>query len=230
MISFIVIADDDESFNNVREVVLRYMMKNDYEFNFVRANLDELLYLDNDSINIYVIDSNKYDIIAKEIRKFDWASPIIILKDTNYTSFSVNRLQILDIIEKDNNVFNNLYELFDICFRQLKIKSSFKYKIGKVHYTLNYDKILYIYKDTIERKCVIVTDKNEYKIPLTLSKVYNLLPKNFVYSHKSCIVNLERIDAFNWSDDKIVFDNCKSIGFLSKSHKEELIGQNINKY
>ena len=225
MINFVIITDVLKNFKNVREVILSYMMKNNHEFNIVRFNTVEGNYLENDSYNIYIIDSLNASLVAKEIRINDWKSPIIILRDNKLVDIIVNRLQILDIVEKDSNMCNNLYELFNICFRQLKINSSFKYKIGKVHYTLDYNKILYIYKDTIERKSIIITDSNEYRIPMTLSKIYKLLPRNFAYSHKSCIVNLDRIEAFNWCKEKIVFDNGTSIELLSKSHKDELISQ-----
>ena len=112
--------------------------------------------------------------------------------------------------------------LFRSCFKQLKIRKNFKYKIGKVDYTLDYDKILYIYKDTFERKSVIVSEKNEYRVPLNLVKIKELLDDDFIFTHKACIVNRNRVEAFSWPEGKVIFDNGMSAPFLSKTHKKEL--------
>lgn len=225
MISFIIISDDKKCILKINNIVLSYMMKNDFEFNIVKLKSNDKLVFNNDNNKIYIIDYDSASMLPRDIRLSDWKSPIIMLANDTDKVKTLKRLQILDIINKNERLNINLYELFDICFRQLNIKSSFKYKINKNNYSIYYDNILYIYKDTVERKSVLVTENNEYKISVSLSKMHKMLPRNFVYSHKSCIVNLDRIAIFDWCSYKIVFDNGKYIELLTKSHKQELVGE-----
>ena len=104
------------------------------------------------------------------------------------------------------------------------MEQSFKYRIGKIDYSIDLDKILYVYKDTVERKSVIVTDVQEYKVPLNLVRIKGLLPEYFVFTHKACIVNSNRAQAYVWNENKVIFDNGKEAPFLSKTHKKELSG------
>ncbi len=232
MVNFVIVEDNPHHMKKTKEIILNYMMKNKYEFDILMFNdVTEDLYdliKNHDSNYIYILDFELPKTtaieVARNIRAYDWISPIIIFTVNGGMAFDTfkQRLQILDFVNKQFEAQKNLNELFDICFEQLKIRKNFKYKIGKVDYSIDYDKILYIYKDTIERKSVIVTDKNEHKIPMTLIKVKELLPPEFVFTHKACIVNTRRVDAYVWNEGKVIFDNGMEAQFLSKTHKKEL--------
>ena len=232
MINFIVLEDNPHHRKKAKDIIFNYMMKNKYEFDilFFERETDTFIELveNHDSNYIYILDfelPNTTAIeVARRIRKKDWISPIIIFTVNGgmaYDTFK-QRLQILDFVNKQFEAEKNLHELFDICLKQLNVRENFKYKIGKVDYSIDFDKILYIYKDTVERKSVIVTDKNEYKVSLNLIKVKEMLNDDFVFTHKACIVNTKRVDAYVWSEGKIIFDNGKEAHFLSKTHKKEL--------
>jgi len=232
VINFIVLEDNPHHRKKAKDIIFNYMMKNKYEFDilFFERETDTFIELveNHDSNYIYILDfelPNTTAIeVARRIRKKDWISPIIIFTVNGgmaYDTFK-QRLQILDFVNKQFEAEKNLHELFDICLKQLNVRENFKYKIGKVDYSIDFDKILYIYKDTVERKSVIVTDKNEYKVSLNLIKVKEMLNDDFVFTHKACIVNTKRVDAYVWSEGKIIFDNGKEAHFLSKTHKKEL--------
>ena len=233
MVSFVVVEDNKLHMNSTKEIIMNYMMKNSYdfdilEFSCVDSEFEKLVKSEKNLI--YILDFELPDTnaieISRLIRKYDWASPIIVFTVNGgmaYETFK-QRLQILDFVSKQFEAEKNLFELFDICFKQLKIKKSFKYKVGKLDYNIDFNKILYVYKDTSERKSVIVTDKNEYPLPITLKEIKGMLSKSFAFSHKSCIVNIKRVDAFDWVNNKVIFDNGKEILFLSKTHKKELLG------
>lgn len=232
MINFVIVEDNPLHMKTTKDIILNYMMKNNYEFDileFPKINDKFNSIIDNDLNYIYILDfelgnTNAIE-VARKIRQKDWISPIIVFTVNGGMAFETfkQRLQILDFVSKQFEAEKNLFELFDICFEQLKIRNTFKYRVGKVDYSIDYDKILYIYKDTIERKSIIVTDNNEYKASMSLTKVKKLLPNNFVYSHKSCIVNLKRVDAFDWSKNLIIFDSGKTTMLLSRTHKKELV-------
>lgn len=237
MINFVVVEDNANHRKRTKDIIVNYMMKNKIEFDILffetdTPTLDELME-HHDTNYIYILDfelpnTTAID-IARKIRKFDWISPIIIFTVNGGMAMETfkQRLQVLDFVSKQFEAEKNLHELFDICLEQLKLKQSFKYKIGKIDYSIDLDKILYIYKDTVERKSVIVTDIQEYKVPLNLIKIKDLLPKYFVFTHKACIVNSNRAQAYVWNENKVVFDNGKEAPFLSKTHKKELSGNEV---
>lgn len=232
MVNFVVLEDNPLHRKKTKDIIVNYMMKNRFEFDILFFEKETETFINlvesHDCNYIYILDfelpnTTAID-VARRIRKKDWVSPIIIFTVNGgmaYETFK-QRLQILDFVNKQFEAEKNLHELFDICFKQLKVSNNFKYRIGKVDYSINFDKILYIYKDTVERKSVVVTDKNKYKIPLNLVKVKELLNEDFIFTHKACIVNSKRVDAFVWNENKIVFDNGMETSFLSKSHKKEL--------
>lgn len=232
MINFVILEDNPRHMEVTENLIIKYMMKNDYEFKifkFEKENKEFYKLIDDDKNYIYVLDFELEDStaidVARRIRKVDWISPIIIFTVNGgmaYETFK-QRLQILDFVNKQYEAEKNMFELFDICFEQLKVRKTFKYKIGKIDYSINYDKILYIYKETIERKSIIVTDKNEYKLPMSLGEIKERLPKEFIYSHRSCIVNTSRVEAYNWNKKEIVFDNGTTTDLLSKTHKKEVM-------
>ncbi len=231
MINFVVMEDNDFHLKNTKKIINRYMMKNDYEYTITSfSGLCSEFYnvIMSDENKIYILDfeldkTNAIE-VAREIRKVDWRSPIIVFSVNGgmaYDTFK-QRLQILDFVNKQFEAEKNLFELFDICLKQLKIKDSLKYNVGKVTYSLDYDNIYYVYRDTYERKTVIVTNNGEYKISTPLFKVKEKLSKSFAYSHKSCIVNMSKVVLIDWPNYMISFDNGAKINLLSRSHKKDL--------
>ena len=234
MINFVIVEDNPMHMEVTENIIIKYMMKNDYEFKIfkfegINKEFDKII--EDDKNYIYILDFELVGMtaidVARKIRKVDWISPIIIFTVNGgmaYETFK-QRLQILDFVNKQYQAEKNMFELFDICFEQLKIRKSFKYKVGKIDYSIDYDKILYIYKDTVERKSIIITDNNEYKLSMSLNEIKDKLPKEFKYSHRSCIVNTARVEAFNWTKKEITFDNNKTTDLISKTHKTELMNK-----
>ena len=237
MINYVIVEDNELHMKKTKDIIIKYMMNNNYDFNiitFKRINDDFKRLLEGDSNYIFILDYQLEDMtaidVARIIREKDWNSPIIIFTVNESKAFSSfkERLQLLDFVSKYDNAEKNLFELFDICFKQLKLKKAFKYKIYGIEYNIDYDKILYIYRDTYERKIIIVTDNNEYKIYYSLRSVKEKLPNYFKYTHKACIVNMNRVDAISFKDKTVIFDNGKSTNLISKLHKKELIDNELS--
>jgi DNA-binding LytR/AlgR family response regulator len=207
------------------------MMRNKFEFDileFVTENkkLKELI-KQKENNHIYILDfqlpnSNAIE-IARLIRQEDWESPIIIFSAHGgmaYETFK-QRLQILDFVNKQFEVEKNLFELFDICLKQLGMSPALKFKISGVDYNITFDRILYIYRDTFERKAIVVTNNTQYKINLNINEIYEKLDSRFKISHKACIVNMDKVEAINWKENKITFCNGHETYLLSKTRKKE---------
>ena len=233
MINFVVVEDNDIHRKSTEKIILKYMMKNKYNFNIFSYDKEtkELInhIKNNDENNIYILDfelpnTNALD-LAREIRKNDWRSPIIILTAHGGMAFESfrQRLQILDFISKQYKAEENLIESFNICMKQFNLSKSLKINYNYTDYNIPYDKILYIYRDTFERKLVIVTENTEYKIRINMKDIKNMLPSCFKYSHKACIVNMNKVEAFDWKNYEIYFSNGTKINLLSRTHKKELM-------
>lgn len=236
MINFVIVEDNPLHLKKTESYIVKYMMQNTLEFEVIKFDkLSEKLfkYVSNtENNNIYILD---YELgngialdVARKIRKYEWRSPIIIFTVNGggmaLSSFK-QRLQILDFINKRTEPEKNLFELFDICLRQLNVSKNFKYSVGSSTFTIDYNSILYVYKDTVDRKTVVVTDNDEFVLNITLSKAKSLLSNDFVTTHKSYIVNLRRVAKLDWKNCTVKFDNGKVEPLLSRTHKKELSGK-----
>lgn len=232
MINFVLVEDNDAHRQSTEKVILKYMMKNKYEFKVLEYDKETKELLDhinnNDDNNIYILDfelpnTNALD-LAREIRKSDWSSPIIILTAHGGMAFESfkQRLQILDFISKQYKAEESLIESFNICLKQFDLSKSLKLNYNYTDYNIPFNKILYIYRDTVERKSVIVTENSEYMIRINMKDIKDMLPKTFKYSHKACIVNMDKVEAFDWKNYEIYFSNGTKTNLLSRTHKKEL--------
>ncbi len=233
MINFIIVEDNSIHRKNTEKIILKYMMQNKFEFEIFSFDKEtpELLKLikDNEDNNIYILDfelpnTNAIE-LSREIRKNDWRSPIIILTAYGGLAFESfkQRLQILDFIPKQYKAEKSLIESFNICIKQLKISKSLKLNYNYTDYNIPYDKILYIYRDTVERKISIVTKNSEYKIRINMKDIKKLLPEYFKYSHKACIINTTQVEAYDWKNYEIYFSSAQKTNLLSRTHKKELM-------
>lgn len=232
MINFIVVEDNKIHQKNIEKIILSYMMKNDYEFEIKLFDKEtkELnnLIKKNDENSIYILDfelpnTNAID-ISRLIRENNWTSPIIIFTTHGGMAFETfkQRLQILDFISKQYNPEENLIELFDICMKQFNVNRSFKFRYKCVDYNIPFDKILYFERDSNTRKVIIKTDTGSYEIYITMKELKDKLDKNFILTHKACIVNMKRVSSISWKDLTITFDNKEKTYLLSKTHKKEV--------
>lgn len=233
MINFVILEDNKLHMKNTEKIIIKYMMKNKFEFeiSMFEKETPELIEIinKNEQNNIYILDfelpnTNALD-ISRKIRKNDWVSPIIILTAHGGMAFESfkQRLQILDFVSKQYQASKNLVELFDICMKQLKISKSLKFTYNYIDYNIPFEKILYIYRDTVERKIIIVTNTKEYKIRMSMKKIKELLPKDFKFCHKACIINTARVESYDWKNFVVTFDNGLKTNLISKTHKKEFM-------
>ncbi|MEG1457253.1 MAG: LytTR family transcriptional regulator DNA-binding domain-containing protein [Bacilli bacterium] len=233
MIKFVIVEDNPYQQKVTSKYILNYMFKNDFEFKIITFPTETKELLDlieaKEDNTIYILDyelpvSSAMD-ISHIIREEDWSSPIII--HTIYSSMALptfkKRLQILDFVSKNKNAEKNLHELFDICFKQLHICKSLKFKTATKDYNIAFDKILYITRDTITRKALIYTKNQVFEMSKPLKYIKKILPQYFLFSHKACIINMRKVESIDWSKTLIYFDNGSTIQLLTISHKKELM-------
>lgn len=233
MVNFVIVEDNPLHMKKTEEYIVSYMMQNTYDFKvqkFEGLTNDFDKYASNtQNNNVYILDfelgNNTTAIdVARRIRQYEWKSPIIVFTVNGGMAFETfkQRLQILDFINKQVEPTKNLHELFDICFDQLNLRRNFKYRVGQTDVSIDFPHILYVYKDTVDRKSVIVTDNGEFSINMTLRKTKSLLGSEFMYTHKSYVVNMSRITMLDWKNLNVIFDNGRIEPLLSRTHKKEL--------
>jgi len=99
-------------------------------------------------------------------------------------------------------------------------KEKFVYENNKISLQIYLKDILYIYRDTVERKLVIITSNNKYLVNLTIKEMLDKLDYRFKQVHRACIVNSERVRMFAWQNGYFELETGENIYMLSKSFRK----------
>lgn len=233
MINFIICDDVKQYQEKVEHIVDSYMMKNkleykthvfsDYDNDFLKIVESKL------SFKVYILDieapTRSGIDIARIIRNKDVDSVLIFLTGHQELGHVVmkNDFLFLSYINKFDDCENRLTQALDKALKMFKIKSIIRFKDNGVVYTIPQDDILYITRDSIDRKCIIVTDYNEFKVNKSLMELEEMANDNFIKTHRACLMNTKRILSFSKSQRKVVFDNGMTSDLISTRFNKELI-------
>lgn len=232
MINFIIV-DDNKYVRDLNETIIsKFAMP--YDFNYsVKTfgkygnDLKKEITTCND-MKIYILDlelPGKSGVdIAREIRKIDWDSIIIILTSHDELELKLlkEKLLILDFISKFDDYEKRLVDTLSMVINKINSKKVFTFKSNKELHQVLYDNIYYIYKDSYDNKTMIVTKEDKYPINESLSSIKDKLDNRFIQTHRACYVNIDRIKTVDFIKSIIIFDNDITIDYLSRNHKKEL--------
>ena len=230
MINFIICDDNLEMLQNVKNIINNVMMKNNYAYKIHPfTEYDQQFYQTMNSRisnKIYVLDietkhSSGID-VARKIRIKDVNSVIIFLTSHDELGSVLLRDEImfLTFINKLDNYKKRLQSAIRKSVQVIGKNKILRFEHHGAIFTIPEKDILYITRDAVERKIIIVTDITEFKLSKTLSDMLSLLSNDFVQSHKSCIVNSRRVNIVNKRTKKIIFDTGVEIEFLSRKYFE----------
>ena len=233
MVNFIICDDDKKYRDLVKNVVTDYMMKNELEYKlYVFDDYgSEFMDIVNKklSFKVYILDietpTRSGIDIARIIRNKDVDSVLIFLTGHQELGQIVikNEFLFLSFINKFDNCETHLRTAIDKSLKILKTRKTIKFKDGGTIYNICLDDILYITKDSVERKCIVKTDYTTFRINKTLTELSEILTDNFVKTHRACIVNKSRIVAYNKPKREIIFDNNETVDLVSGKYEKELI-------
>lgn len=230
MIKFVIVDDEKEEIEHI-ERLLKETVQVKYEVaSFTKISNELKKEIQNISERkIYILDielGNKVSgiSIAKLIREIDWESEIIFITNHDKMFESVHRsvYEVFDFIEKFHDFEKRFKKDIKEILKRNFDNKMFIYKANKGELSVYYRTILYIYRDTDERKLVIVTDTNEYKVALSIKEILPMLDKRFIQCHRSCIVNSNRVEEKNYKEGYFRLDNGEVVYMLSKMGKKEL--------
>lgn len=233
MINFIICDDNLEMLQSVKNIINNVMMKNNYAYKihpFTEYNQQFYQTMNSRISNkIYVLDietkhSSGID-VARKIRIKDVNSVIIFLTSHDELGSVLLRDEImfLTFINKLDNYKKRLQSAIRKSVQVIGKNKILRFEHHGAIFTIPEKDILYITRDAVERKIIIVTDTTEFKLSKTLSDMLSLLSNDFVQSHKSCIVNSRRINIVNKRTKKIIFDTGVEIEYLSNHYIKELL-------
>lgn len=196
---------------------------NDYNNKFYKVVNEKLPF------KIYLLDietpsASGID-IARYIRKKDVDSVIIFLTAHEELGNTIlkNDLMFLSFINKFDNLEKRLLKSLNKALNILKTKRVIKIIDKNTVYTINIDDILYITKDSYERKTIIKTDYNEIKVNLSLNELVKMLDGRFIQTHRACYINNDRRIKVDKNNKIITFDNGEEIDLLSSKYKKEVL-------
>ena len=129
---------------------------------------------------------------------------------------------LLDFISKYDDCEKNLEDVIKKAILQVNNHKTITFMSEGISYIIHLDDILYVLKDTVERKCIIKTTYNEIIISKTLNYIMSSLDDRFYLCHRSCIVNTSRISKIDWKDNIITFDNNDTIDLIARDKKKGL--------
>lgn len=233
MINFIVVDDNIKITENVENIINKIMMKqkleykiniyNDYDYNFKK------IMSINKSNKIYILDIETKSAsgidIARQIRKNDVESVIVFITAHEELGSVIikENLLVLTFICKFDDFDNKLFNAIDNALEIVGNKKIIRFNDYNSIYTIPIKDILYITRDSIERKSIIKTEYASYKVTKSLIELKEISNGELVQTHKSCMVNMKRVLKIDKTRKVITFDNGDTIDLLSDNYKKGIV-------
>ena len=232
MLNVIICDDNEKDRNNAVKVVKEFMTKNKKEYDLHVFNDYNKSFYDivqrKIQFKIYLLDietpTRSGIDVAREIRRKDVDSVIIFLTAHEELGNIIlkNDLMFLSFINKFDDFENRLTNSLSKSLELLKHKNVIKFMDRNILYTININDILYITKDSFERKTIIKTDYTEFRVNKTLSDLIRILDNRFIQTHRACYINSDRKVKIDKTSRTITFDNGEVIDLLSDKYRKEV--------
>ena len=232
MVNFIVCDNNKHIVTNVVNVIHSTMMNNNLQYKiFPHLDYNEGFHKQasaKKSNTIYILDievnGNSGIDIAREIRKIDDHSIIIFLSKYNNLMETIltDNIMPLTFISKQSNYQEKLNQAIRKSLSIFNNRGHLKIIEKSVSYQIPLKDILYITHDSVERKSIIMTEYNDFKVNKSLTELFAMLPNTFKYSHRACIVNTERITKAEIHKMLIHFDEGTVLSLFSNTYKKEI--------
>ena len=228
-----VICDDEKVFrSNIRRVIDKVLMDQEYDYDVIEFSKFDPSFkkkIQESTHKIYILDIEIKDSIsgidiARKIRENDWESIIIFVTSHNELGYQAlkARIMLLDFISKYDDFENNLESILRKSLSLINSKKTIKFDSEGTSYIIHLSDILYIEKDTVDRKCIIKTTYNEIVVNKTLNYMIQNLDDRFYLSHRSCLINTDKIRKIDWKNSIIYFESGISTSLLSRDRKKGL--------
>lgn len=233
MINFVVVDDVVEITKTVEKIISKVMMKSNLEYKihifhdydskfkkFIKEPLPNKIYF----LDIETKSASGID-IARTIRKNDIQSIISFITAHEHLGGVIIKesLMVLTFICKFDDFENKVKDAVEKSIEILGNKKLIKFTDYNSVYIIPISDILYITRDSVERKCLIKTDYTTYKVGKTLTEFKQMSMGSLTQTHRACLINEKRVRKIDKPKRLIIFDNGDTIDLLSSSYKKELV-------
>lgn len=234
MINFIIYEDEKKYREKYISIILKIIvgMKTAYQIlEFDKYSVEMMTRLNNlTGKKIYILDievpgKSGLD-LAREIRNAgDWLSPMIIVTTHEHlkgTAFS-SKMLMLDFISKFYNCEESLKQTLKLSLNIIESHQSLNFQYNGELIQIPYNDILFIEKNVEDLYSTVVTKSERIIIKKTISKIEKELSEEtrFFKTHRSCIVNLDKITSVELRNCIIHFGNLE-VPLLARDRKNEL--------
>lgn len=231
MLQFILVDDEKIMRDKERKLLNEVLFSANIEYDILEYShlTDELkTVINNSNPKVYIMDIDLNSKVSgldigKYIRNYDWDSEIIYITnhDKMFEKVFRNIYKVFDFIEK----FDSMEERFKNDINQILLrkwdKKKFTYSNNRISFEIYLDDILYLYRDTVERKVAIKTVKgNIFYVNKNINQIIEDLDDRFIQVHRSCIVNKDKVNVYNWANGYFVLDTGERVDMLSKTYKK----------
>ncbi len=234
MINFIVVEDEKIFQEKEKQIInkITFNLEEDIKIRFYSSFSKELKKAIKEipEKKIYILDIELPDSvsgiqIAQLIREEDWDSEIIFCTshDKMFEKAYRSVYAVFDFIEKFHEFEERLEKDLRLILSKKHDNKMFKYHSRYVDLHLYLKEINYIFRDTEARKLVIVTNTAKYEINKSISSMMQSLDSRFRICHRACILNVDKVTKYNWSNGYFTIQNGEKIYLLSKKYKEEVL-------
>ena len=208
VIHFIICDDNAVMRKSILKIISKFMMSKELEYkSFVFNDYnDEFLEIVNQKLpfKIYILDIEVPTRTGIDVAR-------ILAKDITFLAF----------INKFDDYKNRLQYNIRKALSALEKKKCLRFDDHGTLYALPFKDILYVIKDSLTRKTVIVTEYKDFSVYKPLAYFIELLAEDFVQTHRACLVNKERIMCFDKKERLIIFDNGVKLDLVSTRFKAE---------
>lgn len=233
MLRFIICEDNKEFRERISAIINKVMMPYNFEYKINKygefsEEVEEIIKKKNEE-KIYILDIELPEIsgleIASEIRNEDSDSIIIFLTSHPECQNDIfySRLLAIDYINKDRLWTDRFEKTIVYTIKHLNKKRILCFEFNYNSYRLAIDNILFVEKVQDNQKCTInMEDGSKFEMMTTITDLKEKLGPSFFQSHKSCLINVEKIKRVNYADNTITFQNGQSVYLLSNRNKKGL--------
>lgn len=231
MLQFILVDDEKIMRDKERQLLNEVLFSANVEYDILEYShlTDELkTVINNSNPKVYIMDIDLNSKVSgldigKYIRNYDWDSEIIYITnhDKMFEKVFRNIYKVFDFIEK----FDSMEDRFKNDINQILLrkwdKKKYIYSNNRISFEIYLDDILYLYRDTVERKVAIKTVKgNIFYVNKNINQIIEDLDERFIQVHRSCIVNKDKVNVYNWAKGYFVLDTGERVDMLSKTYKQ----------
>ncbi|MDD4705839.1 MAG: LytTR family transcriptional regulator DNA-binding domain-containing protein [Bacilli bacterium] len=230
MIKFVLVDDDQELSSKIVRIIEKKIFKTDIDYyieKFSSYGYSLQKVIDDCSVQkVFILDIDLGESIsgleiAKKIRKNDWDSEIIFITnhDKMFEVIYRNIFKVFAFIEKFISLEERLGECITTIINQKSDLGKFCFSNNKIDIQIYYKDITYIYRDTEDRKLIIITTNNKFLINMSIKDILKNLDSRFKQIHRACIVNTDRVNMYNWPKGYFILDTNEKVDMCSKKYK-----------